>query len=136
MARERSAPRRLILDSAAVIALARGDQRPRAYLERALELGVPIEIPVAVVAETLRGKGPRDASLHRVLNAIDVVPPTTEAIGRRAGALLGRTRMSATVDALIVAQAIESGGAHVVTGDADDLIKLAQDHADVWIHGI
>lgn len=136
MARKRRAPQRLILDSGAVIALARGDHRPRAFLERALELRAPIEIPVAVVAETLRGHGPRDASVHRVLKAIRAVPPTTEAIGRRAGTLLGRAGMSATVDALVVAQAIEAGGAHVMTGDSEDLERLARNDSDVWIHRI
>jgi hypothetical protein len=52
------APRRLILDSGAAIALARGDQRARSFLARALEVGALVEIPVVVLAETLRG-GPR-----------------------------------------------------------------------------
>jgi predicted nucleic acid-binding protein len=134
MARRRRgpAPQRLILDSGAVIALSRGDQRARAYLARALETSTPVEIPVAVVAETSRG-GPRDAPVHRVLNAVDAVPPTTEAVGRKAGQLLGRARSSSTVDALIVAQAVVSGGAHVLTSDRDDLEPLAAPHPEVWI---
>lgn len=50
----RQAPRRLILDSRAVIALFRGDHRARAFLARALEARATLEIPVVVVAETLR----------------------------------------------------------------------------------
>jgi hypothetical protein len=42
------ASQRLILDSGAVIALSRGDQRARAFLARAQELGTPVEIPVVV----------------------------------------------------------------------------------------
>jgi predicted nucleic acid-binding protein len=112
----RQAPQRLILDSGAVIALARGDQRARAFLARALELGVPIEIPVVVVAETVRG-GPRDAPVHRVLKAVGSVPDAREVHGRTAGQLLGTARSSGTVDALVVAQAVVGGGAHVLTGD-------------------
>jgi hypothetical protein len=85
---ETPAPR-LILDSGAVIAWSRGDVRARALLTRALELGRDIRIPVAVLAETLRG-GPRDAPVHRVRNAVDVVP-TEEATARLAGALLAQT---------------------------------------------
>ena len=64
---------RLILDSGAVIAWARGDARARAMLMRALELALDIRIPTAVLAETLRG-GPRDSPIHRVRNAVDVFP--------------------------------------------------------------
>jgi predicted nucleic acid-binding protein len=126
------APRRLILDSGAVIALARGDQRARAFLARALEVGALVEIPVVVLAETLRG-GPRDAPLHRVLKAVGPVPEAREAHGRRAGQLLGAARSASTIDALVVAHAVEAGGAHVLTGDPDDLERLAASHPEVWI---
>jgi predicted nucleic acid-binding protein len=128
----RQTPQRLILDSGAVIALARGDQRARAFLARALELGAPVEIPVVVVAETVRG-GPRDATVHRVLKAVGSVPEAREAHGRTAGKLLGAARSSGTVDALVVAQAVEAGGAHILTGDREDLERLAAPHPEVWI---
>ena len=129
---ERQAPQRLILDSGAVIALARGEQRARAFLARALELRVPVEIPVVVVAETVRG-GPRDAPVHRVLKAVGSVPEAREAHGRTAGRLLGTARSTNTVDALVVAHAVEAGGAHVLTGDREDLERLAMPHPEVWI---
>lgn len=129
------APRRLILDSGAVIALARGDQRVRAYLARALELRAPVEIPVVVVAETIRG-GPKDAPVHRVLKAVGAVPEAREVHGRTAGQLLGAARSTATVDALVVAQAVTAGGAHILTGDREDLQRLAARHPEVWLHGV
>lgn len=128
----REAPQRLILDSGAVIALSRGDQRARAFLARALELGVPVEIPVVVVAETVRG-GPRDAPVHRVLKAVGSVPEAREIHGRTAGSLLGAARSSGTVDALVVAHAVVGGGAQVLTGDREDLEHLAAPHPEVWI---
>ncbi len=131
--RESVVPQRLILDSGAVIALSRGDQRARAFLARAVELGAPVEVPVVVVAETVRGDGPRDAPVNRVLKAVDAVPEATEALGRTAGRLLGQAKSSATVDALVVAQAVMAGGAHVLTGDPDDLEPLAERHPEVWI---
>lgn len=130
--REGRAPQRLILDSGAVIALSRRGQRARAFLARALELGAPVEVPVVVVAETIRG-GPKDAPVHRVLKAVGSVPETREAHGRIAGRLLGTARSTATVDALVVAQAVEAGGAQVLTGDPDDLERLARPHPQVWV---
>ena len=133
--RDHPAPQRLILDSGAVIALSRGDSRGRAFLARALELGTPIEIPVVVVAETLRG-GPRDAPVHRVLKAVGAVPETHERHGRTAGRLLGTTGSTATVDALVVAQAVEAGGAQILTGDEQDLRRLSENHPEVWVQGL
>jgi len=96
-------------------------------------MGTPIEIPVVVLAETMRG-GPRDAPVNRVLKAVGSVPVAHEIHGRIAGQLLGATRLAATVDALVVAQAVESGGAHILTGDREDLERLAASQPEVWIH--
>ena len=85
--KRKTPPQRLILDSGAVIAWSRGEVRTRGLLMRALEIGADIRIPVAVLAETLRG-GARDAPVHRVRNAVDVFP-TDERMGRLAGTLLG-----------------------------------------------
>ena len=121
---------RLILDSGAVIAWSRGDVRARALLTRALELALDVRIPVAVLAETLRG-GPRDAPLHRVRNAVDVFP-TAEATARLDGELLGRTGGTNTVDALVAAEALATG-ADVLTSDADDLRALLRDQQRVTL---
>ena len=129
---DRPAPQRLILDSGAVIALARGDQRARAFLARALEVMATVEIPVVVVAETVRG-GPRDAPVHRILKAVGSIPDAREAHGRTAGRLLGIAGTVHTIDALVVAQAVESGSAQILTGDREDLERLASPHPEVWI---
>jgi predicted nucleic acid-binding protein len=100
-----------------------------------MELGVQIEIPVVVVAETIRGSQ-RDAPVHRVLKAVGSVPEATEVHGRIAGRLLGWAGASHTVDALVVAQAVEGGGARILTGDRDDLDRLAAPHPEVWIHSV
>lgn len=126
----------MILDSGAVIALARGDSRARSFLLQAVELGVPIEVPVVVIAETVRG-GPRDANVNRVLNEIGTVPDAREMHGRIAGALLAAARSAATVDALVVAHAVAAaGGARILTGDREDLQRLAAGHPQVRIHSL
>lgn len=126
---------RLILDSGAIIALSRGEKRARAYLDRAVDLNMEVEIPVVVVAETLRGKPP-DAPVHRILKAIGHVPDTCERHGRIAGRLLGTIGSSSTIDALVVAQAIEAGGAQILTGDPEDLERLSSKHPEVRIEAL
>lgn len=130
-------PRHLVLDSGAVIALARGDERARAFLRRALELRATIEIPVVVVAETVRG-GPRDATVNRVLNTIGSVPDMGEAHGRIAGRLLAGVEsvQPLTIDALVVAHAVAAGGADILTGDPDDLRRLAASCPEVTIRAL
>lgn len=63
-----AAPQRLILDSGAVIALSRNDQRARAVLTVARDAGVEVTAPSVVVAETVRGSA-ADAPVNRVLKA-------------------------------------------------------------------
>jgi predicted nucleic acid-binding protein len=123
-------PRRLILDSGALVAWSRGDVRARAMLAHALALAVDLRIPVAVLAETLRG-GPRDAPIHRVRNAVDVLP-TEERTARLAGALLGRSRGTNTVDALVAAEAV-TAGADILTSDPGDLRTLLADRPAITV---
>jgi len=128
-------PKRLILDSGAVIGLSRGDHAVRAFLNRSLEIDIPVEIPVVVVTETIRGTR-RDAPINRVLKAVGEVPETTSAVGRCAGRLLGEVRSSATIDALVVAHVVEAGGGAILTGDVKDLSALAAAHPEVQIHPV
>lgn len=129
------APQRLILDAGAVIALARAGQRARAVLAAAREARVQVSIPSVAVAETVRGVA-ADAPVNRVLKAVGEVDAANEAIGRTAGRLLGDAGSSETVDAVVVATAIEAGGAVVLTGDPDDLSVLADEHREVVIEAL
>jgi predicted nucleic acid-binding protein len=130
--RRRAPPQRLILDAGAVIGLSRADVRARAALTAALEAGAEVSVPAVVVAETVRG-GAADAPVNRVLKAVGQVDPADEPIGRTAGRLLGSSGLPATVDAVVVATAIEAGGAVILTGDAGDLGLLAVDEPTVII---
>jgi predicted nucleic acid-binding protein len=102
-------------------------------VRRAVELGLDVRVPVVVLAETLRGSA-RDAPVNRVLKPIDVLP-TAEAVGRAAGALLGRTGRDNIADALVAAEAIESATA-VLTGDPNDLTALLADHPEIVVQRI
>lgn len=128
-------PQRLILDSGAVIALSRNDQRARASLAAAWEAGVEVAIPSVVVPETVRGSV-EDAAVDRVIKSVAEVTPADEGTGRLAGALLGAARSTSTVDALVVASTIALGGGVVLTGDPDDLEPLADGHPEVVIRAL
>jgi predicted nucleic acid-binding protein len=124
----------LALDTAALIALSRGDQRVRALLLAAANNDVATIVPAPVLAETLRGTR-QDAKVHWVLNSR---PHAIEVVGldgrtaRAAGEILGRTGLAdATVDALIVAIAIEVGARTIVTGDVRDISRLLEGKAQV-----
>ncbi|HEX2038235.1 MAG TPA: PIN domain-containing protein [Acidimicrobiales bacterium] len=127
---------RLILDSGAVLALARHDVRARAALAAAWEAGAEVVLPAVVVAETVRGNGPRGAAVNRVVAAAGDVAELDEATARLAGVLLARAGSSATVDALVVAEAVARGGGVILTGDADDLRRLAGPHQRVLVQAI
>lgn len=136
MAKRRSeAPPRLILDAGAVIALSRADVRARAALAAAVEAGSEVSIPAVVVAETVRGSV-TDAPVNRVAKAVGRVDPIDEAVGRTAGRLLGEADSSETVDAIVVATAVEAQGAVVLTGDPTDLRALASGHREVVIEAL
>jgi predicted nucleic acid-binding protein len=104
-------------------------------LAAAREAGVEVSIPSVVVAETVRGSA-KDAVVNRVIKAVGEVSTADERIARVAGALLGTAYSTATVDALVVASAIEAGGGVVLTGDPDDLELLARGHPEIVIRAL
>jgi predicted nucleic acid-binding protein len=127
---------RLILDSGAVIALAANQARTRQFVKRALRDRLLIVVPAPVVAETTRG-GARDAPVNRVLRAIHEIAPVTEAVAREAGRLIAAANIAhATVDALIVAEAVLHGPSVVLTGDLSDMSALAANHGHVRVHAL
>lgn len=130
--RRQAPPQRLILDAGAVIALSRADPRARAALAAAVETGAEVSAPSVVVAETVRA-GAADAPVNRVLKAVGQVDVAGEATGRTAGRLLGTAGSAATVDAIVVATAVETGGAVILTGDPHDLSVLAANDTLVTI---
>ncbi|CAN5188502.1 hypothetical protein BH18ACT4_BH18ACT4_10410 [soil metagenome] len=132
---KRPPAQRLILGSGAVIALARQEARARAALTAAWEVGADVVVPAVVVAETVRGTA-RDAPVNRILNAVGHVAPATEETARTAGTLLAKAKSAATIDALVVAEAVERGGGVVLTGDVADLGPLATPHAEVVIQSL
>lgn len=111
----------VVYDAGALLAAERGDDRMRALHRRFLSSGVSPEVPAPVLTQVWRG-GNRQVGLARVLKGCAVLH-TDEAIARRAGVLLGKSRTSDAVDAIVVATAMKLG-AVVVTSDPKDLYVL------------
>jgi predicted nucleic acid-binding protein len=95
-----------------------------------------IRVPVVVVAETVRGDGPRDAPVNLVLAQTEPRYALTEQIARQAGRLLGAARSSATIDALITAEALDCAPSMIWTSDSKDIRQLLGDHRGVTIEPI
>ncbi|MFN2569471.1 MAG: PIN domain-containing protein [Candidatus Dormibacteria bacterium] len=121
----------MILDSGAVIAFTRGDIKVAAMIRSAHQRGDEIAVSPVVVAETIRG-GREDASVHRLLNAVRVTFVGLR-LGRLAGELLGGSQMSSATDALVMAEAVRSGNAILLTSDPNDMRRLARDRPSVVI---
>jgi predicted nucleic acid-binding protein len=112
-------------------------------LKVAYDDGHRVLTSAAVLAQVLRGSS-RDAELHRVLARV-VVEPVSEAIGRRAGQLIGAAGMSSqqAVDAMVAATAIEQAeqaeaadrtvSVLIVTSDVPDLTRLVAGRAGVAV---
>jgi hypothetical protein len=117
--------RRLILDAGAILALARGDAVTRAALGRAVREGYVSVIPTPVLAQVHRGGHDR-ARIDRVVNAVGALLPTSEATARRAGELQAKSGTADAVDAIVVAEALSSVPAVILTSDPGDLGRLLE----------
>jgi predicted nucleic acid-binding protein len=85
----------------------------------------------AVLAEVLHGTS-RDAGLHRVLSRV-AVEPVSEAIGQRAGRLIGAAGMPAAqaVDAMVAATAIAAAERVEAAGQAPSVLIVTADLAQL-----
>jgi rRNA-processing protein FCF1 len=118
-------PRLIVLDTGALIAIERGDERMSALLQASLGRPVRFLVPANVLAQAWRD-GTRQARLSLFLKAPEVeVLPLSEAQAKAAGVLCGLSRTRDVVDASVVIAA-RAHQCAVVTGDPDDLRALDQ----------
>lgn len=111
----------MLLDSGALVALARDERAMWVRLKACLATGVAPVTHAGVLAQVWRG-GSRQARLSQALAGIDVVP-LDEHLGRATGELLGRTGQSDVIDAALILLAAD--GDDIVTGDRHDFEILA-----------
>jgi predicted nucleic acid-binding protein len=133
----------VVLDSEALSALAgkasRKQREVRAALGAALGLGREVIVPAVVLAELYRSPGHSaliDACLSRETGLL--VRDTDRSLARLVGATLAgaRARSDLMVDAHTVAAAVEAGGGIVLTGDPDDIARLAAPYRNVRVISI
>ena len=112
----------LVLDAGALVAVDRGDRPMMARLAVAQQHGLELRSNAMVVAQVWRDRQGRQASLARLLRAVDVRAISHED-GRQAGVLLGQAGATDPVDATVVLLA--RPGDRILTSDPDDLTRLA-----------
>lgn len=113
----------LVLDAGALIAAERGDAEVWSRVGSEWVNGGDVITHGGVLAQVWRGGAGPQAQLARMLASVDV-RPLDEALGRRAGVLLGRTGLSDVVDAALVCLAYD--GDDILTSDPEDLRALAE----------
>jgi hypothetical protein len=117
--------RRLILDSGEVSAIAEGNGDARAVLDRARREGWLVVIPAPVLVEVHTGR--RDhAMIDRVVNAVDMLLPTTPELAKLAGELRAKSGVLDVVDAIVVAEAVAAPPCLILTSNPDDIRRLLE----------
>jgi len=111
----------LVLDAGAFVAVDRGDRAMVARLRAAERSGIELRSNGAVVAQVWRDPSGRQATLARLLRAVDVQPVDLR-LGQEAGVLLGRAQRGDAVDGTVVA--IARPGDRIVTSDPEDIRGL------------
>jgi len=110
----------VVYDAAVLVAADRNERRAWAEHKARLEFGVVLLVPAPVVAQVSRS--PKQVQLRRFLTGCAVVPlGDTEA--HEAGRLLGLTKTSDVVDAVVVTTALRQK-ATILTSDPDDIERL------------
>src|SRR6476646_10619445 len=110
----------VVYDAAVLVAADRNERRAWAEHKARLEFGVVPFVPAPVVAQVSRS--PQQAQLRRFLTGC-VVVPLGESEAHEAGRLLGITKTSDVVDAVVVTTALRQT-ATILTSDAVDIERL------------
>jgi hypothetical protein len=112
----------LVLDAGAFVAVERADRDTVALIKQEL---LARRTPIThggIVGQVWRGGAGRQANVARLLPALEITA-LDEALGRRAGVLLGRARRRDVIDAALVLLATD--GDVLLTSDPSDLAPLA-----------
>lgn len=109
----------LTFDTGALIALERRRQRMTQIYRLAVEDGLLVTVPAAVVAEWWRG---RTDAREMILRGVRVEPLDGE-LAKLAGDALAAVARATTIDAIVMASAARRGDI-VYTTDMGDLSKL------------
>lgn len=134
MGRGRLLARTFVLDSEGISKLADDHAKLVSYVTNARKRQAGVVASAATLSEVLRG-APRDATVHRILKRMEIVPLTRD-LGRRAGELLGSSGLpaTATIDAMVAATALKQPRPVVIlTSDPKDLSALVEGESGVGV---
>ena len=112
----------LVLDAGPLVAVDRDDRAMIARLQVAGRDGLELRSNAMVVAQVWRDRQGRQASLARLLRAVDV-RAVDQQDGRDAGVLLAAAGTADPIDATVVLLA--APGDRILTSDPGDLSRLA-----------
>ena len=112
----------VVYDAAVLVAADKNERRAWAEHKARLEFGVVPVVPAPVVAQVSRS--PQQTQLRRFLTGC-VVVPLGETEAHEAGRLLGKTRSSDVVDAVVVTTALRQK-ATILTSDPDNMGRLVR----------
>ena len=112
----------VVYDAAVLVAADRNERRAWAEHKVRLELGIVPLVPAPVVAQVSRS--PQQAQLRRFLTGC-VVVPLVEAEAHQAGRLLGLSKTSDVIDAVVVTAALRHK-AMILTSDPVDMERLVR----------
>ena len=116
----------VVYDAAVLVAADRNQRRAWAEHKARLEFGVVLLVPAPVLAQVSRS--PQQAQLRRFLTGCAVVP-LGETEAHEAGRLLGITKTSDVVDAVVVTTALRQK-ATILTSDPGDIERLVRASGD------
>jgi predicted nucleic acid-binding protein len=112
----------VVYDAAVLVAADRNERQAWAEHKARLEFGILPLVPAPVVAQVSRS--PQQAQLRRFLSGCAVVP-LGESEAHEAGQLLGKSRTTDVVDAVVVTIALRRK-AIILTSDPDDIERLVR----------
>jgi predicted nucleic acid-binding protein len=112
----------VVYDAAVLVAADRNERRAWAEHKARLELGVVPLVPAPVVVQVSRS--PQQSQLRRFLTGC-VVVPLGETEAHETGRLLGMTKTTDVVDAVVVTTALRQK-ATILTSDPDDIGRLVR----------
>jgi hypothetical protein len=113
----------LILDSGALIALERGDQRAYRHLVEASIRGVLVVAPALVVLEAMNGTRSPER-LDQILKRLDYELPLTAPMVRDIPSLRRKSGVGSDADASVVLESLVAPGSFILTSDLDDIFRL------------
>jgi predicted nucleic acid-binding protein len=109
----------LTLDTGALLALERRRQRMRKVIDVATRDGLPITVPVVVLAEWWRGR----SDLRDLIRCMVSIEPMQEPLALVAGEALAAVPGVNLADAIVMASAARRGDI-VYTSDFEDMQRL------------